>query len=283
MRNILLLFILFCGNYIFSQNFENISKIKFSYIHGGSSWGKNGIYSRSEIFELTKTENGDFKISQHLKINQKVHNKVFSEDSITINTSNYKTIPKSDVDYLLTSLNTNKENFTEEFLIQNFTKPTKKEILKIAKQNGDKNYLKNDYDEKNDTEKKYSEIQNYKYFDEYLKLNQPILNVITLTFDAWNSLGIITFSKEETKLYDLDFPKYCGHPISVNYIEIKEKDKKINIIENKSSSIINLDVNLILLKILPKNTKLSVELNLNNIRDEYINWFLENKRTEFEY
>lgn len=283
MRNILLLFILFCGNYIFSQNFENISKIKFSYIYGGSSWGKNGIYSRSEIFELTKTENGDFKISQHLKINQKVHNKVFSEDSITINTSNYKTIPKSDVDYLLTSLNTNKENFTEEFLIQNFTKPTKKEILKIAKQNGDKNYLKNDYDEKNDTEKKYSEIQNYKYFGEYLKLNKPILNVITLTLDAWNSLGIITFSKEETKLYDLDFPKYCGHPISVNYIEIKEKDKKINIIENKSSSIINLNVNLILLKILPKNTKLSVELNLNNIRDEYINWFLENKRTEFEY
>ncbi len=74
-----------------------------------------------------------------------------------------------------------------------------------------------------------------------------------------------------------------GHPISVNYIEIKEKDNKINIIENKSSSIINLNVNLILLKILPKNTKLSVELNLNNIRDEYINWFLENKRTEFEY
>ena len=60
MRKILLLFILFYGNFIFSQNIENITKIKFSYMFGGSSWGKNGIYSRSEIFELTKTENGDF-------------------------------------------------------------------------------------------------------------------------------------------------------------------------------------------------------------------------------
>ncbi|MEN9449089.1 MAG: hypothetical protein RJA25_2379, partial [Bacteroidota bacterium] len=56
-----------------------------------------------------------------------------------------------------------------------------------------------------------------------------------------------------------------------------------NIIENKNSSIINLNVNLILLKILPKNTKLNVALDLNNIRNEYINWFLENKRNEFEY
>ena len=156
MRKILLLFILFCGNFIFSQNFENLNKIKFSYSVGGSSWGRNGIYSRIEIFELTKTENGDFKISQHLKVNEKVYNKVFSKDSITIETSNYKTIPKSEVDYLLYSLNTNKENFTEEFLMQNFAKPTKKDILKIAKQNGEKSYLKNDYDEKNETEKKFN-------------------------------------------------------------------------------------------------------------------------------
>lgn len=251
-------------------------------MHGGSSWGKNGIYSRSEIFELIKTENGDFKVSLHLKINQKAHNKVFSQDSITIKTSNYKNIPKNKIDYLLTSLNTNKENFTEEFLMQNFTKPTKKEILKIAKQNGDKSYLKNDYDEKNDTEKKYSEIQNYKYFNEYLELNKPDLNIISLTLDGWNSLGIITFSKEETKLYNLDFFKYCGQPISRKYIEINEKDKKVNITEN-SPSIINLNVNLILLKILPKNAKSTIELNLNNIRDEYITWFLENKTSEFEY
>lgn len=240
---------------------------------GGSSWGKNGIYSRSEIFELTKTENGDFKFSQHLKVKQKVHNKLFTEDSISIKTSNYKTISKSEVDYLLKSLNTNNENFTEEILIQNFLKPTRKEILSIAKQNGYKNYLKNDYDEKSDTEKKYSEIQNYKNFDEYLKLNKPDINIISLTLDGWNSLGIITYSKEENKIYNLDFHKYCGQPISINYIEIDENNKTVNTLENKSSSIININVNLLLFKILPKNTKLTIELNLNNVRNEYIKWF----------
>ncbi len=283
MRKIFLFFILFHGSFIFSQTFDSINKIKFSYSFGGSSWGNNGIYSRSEIFELTKTENGDFKISLHLKINDKVYNKVFSNDTIQVKTSNYKTIPKSNINYLLTSLNNNEDNFTEEFLMQNFTKSTKKEILKIAKQNGYKSYLKNDYDENSDAEKKYSEIQNYKYFDEYLKLNKPDLNITSLTLDGWNNLGIITFTEKETKLYNLDFFNYCGQPIQINYIEIDQKNKKVNTIENKSFSAINLNVNLILLKILPKKAKLITELNLNNIRNEYITWFFENKTDEFEY
>lgn len=282
MKKFLLLYILFYGNYIFSQNFENINKIKFTYSYGGSSWGRNGIYSRSEIFELTKTENGDYEIFQHLKVNEKAHNEHFSKDSIPIETSNYKTIPRSEIDYLLNSLNTNKENFTEEFLKQNFTKPTKKEILKFAKESDYKDYLKNDYDDKEDTDKKYAEIQSYKYFDEYLNLNKPDVNIFSITLDAWNRLEIITFSKEETKLYILDFFHNCGQPISVDYIKINEKDKKINILKN-SSSVINLNVNLVLLKILPQKTKLNLKLNLNRIRDAYITWFLENKTRKFEY
>lgn len=283
MKKILLLFLLFNGYFIFSQNSENIDKIKLAYSIGGSSWGKNGIYSRIEIIELTKTENGDFKISKQLKINESVNGKVFSKDSIIINTSYYKIILKDKIDYLLISLNTNKENFTEEFLKQNFTKPNKNEVLKAAKENDCKSYLKNNYDEKIDTEKKYSEIQEFKYFDEYLKLNKPTIGEISITMDAWNVLGIVTFSKEETKSYNLEFSKNCGQPVSINQIEINEKDKKLNVLDNKISSIINLNVNLILLEILPENTKLSTQLNLNKIRNSYINWFLENKRSEFKY
>lgn len=283
MTKILLFLLLFNGQFIFSQNSESIDKIKFFYSIGGSSWGKNGIYSRREIIELKKTENGDFKISKQLKVNEKANGNVFSQDTIIINSSEYKTIPKDEIDNLLISLNTNKENFTEEFLKKNFDKPNKKEILKIAKNNDNKSYLKNDYDEKSDTEKKYSEIQEFKYFDDYLKLDKPNINEYMVTMDAWNNLGIVTFSKEETKSYNLDFFKYCGQPISVDYIEINEKEKKVNIIENKSFSIINLNVNLILLKILPENTKLLSQLNLNKIRNKYIEWFLENKTNEFKY
>jgi len=283
MTKILLLLLLFNGQFIFSQNSESIDKIKFVYSIGGSSWGKNGIYSRREIIELIKTVNGDFKISKQLKVNEKANGNVFSEDTIKINSSDYKTISKEEIDNLLISLNTNKENFTEEFLKKNFDKPNKKEILKIAKDNDNKSYLKNDYDEKSDTEKKYSEIQDFKYFDEYLQSNKPNINEFMVTMDAWNNLGIVTFSKEETKSYNLDFFKYCGQPISVDFIEINEKEKKVNTAENKSFSIINLTVNLILLKTLPENTKLWSQLNLNKIRNKYIKWFLENKTNEFKY
>jgi hypothetical protein len=283
MTKILLLLLLFNGQFIFSQNSESIDKIKFVYSIGSSSWGKNGIYSRKEIIELIKTANGDFKISKQLKVNEKANGNIFSEDTIKINSSDYKTISKEEIDNLLISLNTNKENFTEEFLKKNFDKPNKKEILKIAKDNDNKSYLKNDYDEKHHTEKKYSEIQDFKYFDEYLQSNKPNINEFMVTMDAWNNLGIVTFSKEETKSYNLDFFKYCGQPISVDFIEINEKGKKVNTLENKSFSIINLNVNLILLKTLPENTKLWSQLNLNKIRNKYIEWFLENKTNEFKY
>lgn len=282
-RILLLLLLLFNGQFIFSQNSESIDKIKFVYSIGGSSWGKKGIYSRREIIELKKTTNGDFKISKQLKVNEKANGNVFSADTIKINSSDYKIISKEEINNLLISLNTNKENFTEESLKKNFDKPNKKEILKIAKNNDNKSYLKNDYDEKSDTEKKYSEIQDFKYFDEYLQSNKPNINEFMVTMDAWNNLGIITFSKEETKSYNLDFFKYCGQPISVDFIEINEKEKKVNTVENKSFSIINLNVNLILLKTLPENTKLWSQLNLNKIRNKYIEWFLENKTNEFKY
>lgn len=283
MKRILLFILLFNGQFIFSQNSESIDKIEFVYSIGGSSWGKNGIYSRSQIIELKKTKKGDFIISKQLKVNKKVNENVFSEDTIQINSSDFKTISKDKIDNLLISLNTNKENFTEEFLKKSFDKPKKKEILKIAKFNDNKSYLKNNYDEKSDTEKKYSEIQEYKYFDQYLKLNQPNINEFMVTMDAWNNLNIITFSKKETKSYKLDFFKYCGQPISINYIEINKNGGKLKIIENKSVSIINLNVNLILLKILPENTKLLSQLNLNKIRNNYIEWFLENKAEEYKY
>ena len=282
MNKIIVLFLLFNGQFVFSQNTENIDKIKLVYSFGGSSWGENGIYSRSEIIELKKTENGDFKISKQLKVSEKVKENVFLKDTIKINSSGYKTISKEAINILILSLNNNKENYTEEFLKNYFEKPNKKEILKIAKHNN-KSYLKNDYDEKSDTEKKYAEIQEFKYFDEYLKLNKPNLNEYTVTMDAWNNLNIVTISKEEAKSYNLNFLENCGQPISVNYIVINEKEKKVNIIANKSFSLINLDVNLILLKILPKNTKLLSQLNLNKIRNKYIDWFLENKTSEFKY
>src|ERR1035437_999818 len=270
MRKILYI-TLFCIQILHSQNVE---KLEFVYSKGSSSWGQNGIYSTSEVIELSKTETGDYKISKHLKINSIQKNKSkFINDTIAYKTKNYILITNNKIANLLIELNTNKENFTEDFLTSNFLNPTNKEIIEIA----NKEYFKNDYDEKENVNSKYSEIKNYKYFNEFLRKNKPNITEHELTVDAWNCLDIITFSKDITKIYNLQFFKNCGQPISINSIDI-DKIGKIRIIENTNRQVINLEINKILQSILPKNTVLCNALDLRNIRDNYIKWFLENKR-----
>lgn len=283
MKKILLIFVFFI-NFTYSQNTENIDKIEFLYTFGGSLWGKSGIYSRSEFIELTKSKNGEFKISRQIKVSEKVNRKrVFSKDSTEVNISNYNLISNKEIENLLKSLNTNEDNFTEEFLKQNFLKPTKKEIFDIAKKNNFKDYFKNNYDENSDTEKKYLEIQNFKYLEEFLNQNKPNRNEYILTMDAWDNLSVITYSEQKTKLYEFSFFYNCGQPIISSFIEINKKTKSVNTIENTRTSIINLNANLILQKIIPKNLRLWKEIDLNNIKRKYITWFLDKKISEFKY
>jgi hypothetical protein len=177
----------------------------------------------------------------------------------------------------LIEINTNKENFTEYFLTTNFIKPTKKEIYKIAKRNDSKDLFMSYYNEKEVIDQTYSEIQNYKYLKDFLTTNKPDIDEYEVRVDVWNSLRITTFSKEFTKIYDLQFFKNCGQPISSNLIEI-DKLGKIKIIRNSDRQIINLEVNQILQNILPKNKNLWRSLDLRNIRDNYIECFLKNKK-----
>ncbi len=274
MNKILYLILIVCGQFSLAQNYEDIDKIKFSYSVGGSSWGNNGIYSRNEIFELIKKENGEFKFINHLRVNDVVKNKKVTKDTVVIKIEKYPIITKNEIQNLLRELNTNRDNYTGEFLIQNFTKPTQTEILEIAKKCYHKNYFKNDYDEKEDTKKKYSQIQKYKYFDEFITIDKPNIENFELTMDAWNSLGIATFSKEKTMIYSNHYFDNCGQPISIDNTNIKD---------NQVKQIINLNVNLIIQKILPKSCEISKVVDLNNIKLKYINWFIKNKTSEFKY
>jgi len=278
MKKTFIISLILSGHFLFSQNLENIGKIKLDYSIGGSSWGKNGIYSKSEVIELIKTENGDFEIIKYLKICNKAHNKIFTKDTTSLKTSKYKTIPKNEVENLFIELNTNRDNFTEEFLIKNFTKPSKKDILKIAKQNDEKEVFVNNYETKEDIENNYLEIQNFKYLSEFLNIYKSNIERFLITVDAWNVLKIVTYKNDEVKMYDFRFIENCGQPISVNNIEIlNEKQNKFNFIKNTEFKIINMNVNLLLHKIVPEKSMTSKIIDLNNIRNEYVIWHLKNK------
>jgi hypothetical protein len=276
MRKFVFLVLLMSSYCTFSQN-SDIEKITFNYSIGGSSWGQNRIFSRSEIFELIKDKNGDFLFNKLLKIKNKVRNQKITKDTIAIKKESQSTISKNEIENLVNELNTNRENFIEDFLRKNFTKPTKKEILKIAKKNNEKDLFVNDYEEKYEIENKYSDIQNFKYLSEFLTINQAKINSTFTTFDAWNILIIIIYKKDEVKMYDLRFFESYGQPISIHNIKIvDEKTNNFEIIGNTEKQIINLNVNQVLQKILPQKSMTSNIIDLDNIKNEYIIWHLKN-------
>lgn len=267
MKSLKILFILlFVAQYTYSQNSENIKKVTFNYSVGGNSW-KNGIYSRQEIIEFTKNKKNDFKLSKHLRIVFTRKDKKYIKDTIQI--QNNSIIPKYDLLNLIKELNTNQENYTEAFLKKEFTKLTKKEILKIAEKTNYLDYFINNEDDKEEIKEKYLQIQEYKYLDKYLESNKPIINnLVTITSDAWDNLTIITNSEKELKEYKLQFfDSPSGQPLVIsNYISKK--------LENK---VINLNVNLIIKKIIPKNSEIYNIININKIKFAFLCWFFENK------
>lgn len=276
MRKFLFLFI-FSFQLLHSQNIENVDKFIFSYSIGHSSWDKIGKYSTTEVLELIKTVKGDYKISKLLKINSIRKSKdLFINDTIKFNIKSHKLIQKKLIDSLLIEINTNKENYNESFIASNISKPTKKEIFEIAKKIDCKDYFINDYDEKEDIKQKYTEIQNFKYLSEFIDIDKPDINSERITMDIWNNLRITTFLKESTKIYDFNFLYNCGQPISNNLVEF-DKMGKIKIIENTNNQIINLRANQRLQNVIPSNTILCGTLDLKNLRDNYIKWFLKHK------
>src|SRR5690606_38115492 len=134
-------------------------------------------------------------------------------------------------------------NFTQEYLIEHFTKPTKKQIFRIAKQIDRDFHFRKKYNTKSDIETKYSELQEYKYLSEFIETNNPKISEKSVVLDAWNNLIITTYLKNEIINYDFQLFKNCGQPISIDW-------------EGKSVQIINLNVNLILKDILPKKSKI---------------------------
>lgn len=266
------LVLLFFTSITFSQNIDLVDQISFNYSIGGNSWKKEGTYSTSEYIEFSRNKNDDYVLSKQIVILEKVKNEIFYKDSILKRIVRLKEIPKSQIMKLLGELNTNKDNFTEQYLRQHFTKPTKRKIRCIAQRVGEGSYfVKNKYQDRTDIKESYRKLQSFELLEEYLKANQPKIDETIVTADGWNYLQITTSRQNNNKVFSLDFVNNFGQPITMR----SSSDT------SRTSSVINLDVILFLKKLIPKNTQLSKELDINNIRDNYIAWYLQNRDKQF--
>jgi len=75
-------------------------------------------------------------------------------------------------------------------------------------------------------------------------------------FDVWN-FAAINYSGSN---YKMNFNTVLGQPIRIN----------------NSNEIVNLNVNLALLEMIPINYLLAKQVTVENIKTDYINWFIQN-------
>lgn len=266
MIRLLSLFILFiCSTNTIGQTSSKEEYI-LKYSIGHYNFGNTGEYERTETFKF-KLKHKYFVLTEFQSITNRYEynpETLLNDHKVSDTIIKFldKKNAKEEIENLVVQLNQNGNNFNTDFLNQkNLGKISKKDILKIAKQR-DQTYLFIDEEtEKVDDQGKQriKKIQNFKDFEKYLEEIRPKTDVIMVVSDAWNyaRLGYAN----STLTDKMDFNSILGQPIQKN---------------NSSDQIINLNVNLILLKILPKESLLSKKVDFANLKADYINWFIEN-------
>lgn len=255
-----LLFILFiCSTNAIAQTPPGKEYI-INYTVGYYNFGKTGKYETTEIFKFTINDK-DFVLTEFQSISNKyVYNPETLKNDRKVSDTIFKfpneKFAKEEFENLLKQLNQNEDNFNADFLSSKFsTGIAEKEILKIAKKNELK-YLFIDDSGK----EKIKEIQSLKNFEKYIEDVKPKTDTFMAVSDAWNFARLGYANSTLTDRMDF-LNSILGQPILKS---------------DNTTQIINLNVNLILLKILPKESLLSKKVDFENIKDGYINWFIRN-------
>ncbi len=272
MTKLLLSIFLCVGQFASAQSADSINKIVIVYGKSHNSWGNPGIYSRAEIIEISKTLNGDFIISRNFTTTASIgfDGKTFKKDTTELRTKTFQAIKKEKIQFWLTQLNTNKENFTVSFIRPKLTPPTKNEIFQVARKY-DKLWMLTDTDfdkeDKADARKAIKEMKMFVGLDSFLIFKRPTIEYEMIVFDNYDGLKIKTIQNSDTAEYRCQFFEPLGQPITrynnKHYME--------------SSKIFNLEANTSAQMFLPKDSMISKVLHLNNLKEEYIKWYLDKR------
>lgn len=249
-----ILYLIILSNTLFSQN------LKIDYKIGGYGFGTNGEFEKQEIIKIYPQKQ-NFKIDFiQLKKSWILSEKSKRNDSLKIDTLQKvsRIIKNVRIVNLIAELNKERNNFNYEVIKQNLRKSlSKKEIIDVAKKRnifyliGDEET--NSFDEFD--RKKIREIKRLQNFDKYIEYIKPkSITIETITVDSWNILLI----ENGNKNYKLDFDNYdLGQPINVF-----------------TKPFLNLDINIKLKKIIPKNSLLRKQIEFESLFEDYIYWYL---------
>jgi len=104
-------------------------------------------------------------------------------------------------------------------------------------------------------------MKNLKSFSEFIAHEKPKKESLYGSVDGSKNISIHFFYNGKSSLFQFETFHNCGQPFYLG-----EK-----LIENKT---VNLDVNQLILDIIPNKSKFRKEFSYNNILDKYINWYI---------
>lgn len=233
MKKLLFVIILFQFKLVIGQNIVKFDSIVFYYNYSTYASKKNK--SETETTKINRVNNS-YYIS-----NKKV-------DSSLINN-------------LWIELNTNRDNFNNNYFLSKRLNIKKCKIKKHITFYSQILKSKN----KNVTQKLktqlIADIKNLKEFIEFVEFERPKKEAIYGSTDDRKKISISFFQNSKKSYFEFETFHSCGQPYY----------RGENFIKNK---MVNLDVNQLVIDILSNASKFKKEFMYNNILDKYIDWYI---------
>ena len=269
MRIFILIFFLLLSNVIYSNSPK---RIEINYQYGWYPFGKPGLYHMSELYVIDFDSAKNVYFFKNYSITKKLlQNDGVSTDSIKLSKAFNQKISIKHINRLMVDLKTNDTiiSLNKIGAKKALRRLDFKDIMKIA------NVRDSDLFPQND-DYGWFEKQFFKYLiKREIKSTDSLMKFITskinrysfdiITIDYYNVLDIKIFSSTDTIVYESNLSEFMGQPF-VN----KSDYLKCNYCLNQNNSVINLEINESIFKILPKDCELRKALRFENYLKLYI-------------
>ena len=185
---------------------------------------------------------------------------------------------KTYFDNLIHKLNYNDEKIKNDSLSFFLKKPSRKEILSIAKKYNIEHYLIDDETNQVDEfgKEKIKKISQLNSIEEFLQKINLRTDLEIITNDAWNFLNIKFIEQNNETEYIFDFINQNNEQEIIQVLG-QPFTKMVKINKPKKQKLINFSVNKILLEKIPKESFIYQNLDFNHLKEFYIVWFIRNK------
>ena len=254
---------------LFAVNYSSFCQLPDSviirYDQGHYHFGHSGRYGAAEMIRFYRQQDSSYRLVQHIMIGKHFDSATERSwcDTLRFNVS--RIVTASAIKKLLTELNTNRDNYTADYVRTFLKRPSKKKIIDVAKRND--LYFMWEESYSSEIRALYRAVKRFKKLDSLLSTYKPPLfeeEMVVLT-DVWHQFNITVIAENKISEYRGQFVGILGQPVY----------RFDNGSLEKSQLTVNLEINNSIIKLVPSNSLVGNALDLNWVQEKYIKWYID--------